>query len=64
MAPWSKEQNTILDQRNNVSSYSNLHRFFDAEDGYDDDGNDWYDDGPTSCRDIISGCDMDDYYSD
>lgn len=30
----------------------------------DDDDPYWEDDGPTSCRDIISECDMAYYYSD
>jgi exonuclease 3'-5' domain-containing protein 1 len=28
------------------------------------DSYDWYDDGPTSCRDIIDDCDYHFYYSD
>ena len=53
LAPWSKEQNVKLDQWNYVPPATN----------YDDDEDDeWYDDGRTSCRDII--WDHDSYYSD
>ncbi|KAF5844037.1 hypothetical protein GGP41_003900 [Bipolaris sorokiniana] len=56
MAPWSKEQHKLLDQWNYVPrNYSN--RSFNSQ-------NDWYDDGPTSCRDIIDDCDYHLYYSD
>ena len=58
LAPWSEDQNKTLDEWNYVPppTYSN-----DNDDGY---GDDWYDDGPTSCRDIINSCDYDLYYSD
>jgi exonuclease 3'-5' domain-containing protein 1 len=63
MAPWSKEQNIILDQWNYVPPP--LSESFGLHDDWDDDGgDDWYDDGPTSCRDIISSWDYDYYYSD
>ena len=55
MAPWSKEQNTLLDQWNYVPR-----NYLDESDSDDD----WYDDGPTSCRDIINDCDYHFYYSD
>jgi exonuclease 3'-5' domain-containing protein 1 len=57
MAPWSKKQNTVLDQWNYVPPCNFFDESFDAHD-------DWYDDGPTSCRDIINDCDYDYYYSD
>jgi exonuclease 3'-5' domain-containing protein 1 len=68
MAPWSKEQNTVLDQLHYVPSSGNFSdAFFDVydDDEEEEDGNDnWYDDYPTSCRDIINDCDYDYYYSD
>jgi exonuclease 3'-5' domain-containing protein 1 len=69
MAPWSKEQNTVLDQWNYVPSGDFFDGSFDADDDFDahndfDADDDWYDDGPTSCRDIINDCDYDLYYSD
>ena len=62
MAPWSKAQNIILDQWNYVPPPCNYldESFGPHDDGYDD----WYDNGPTSCRDIINDCDYDYYYSD
>tara|TARA_R110002003_G_scaffold2519_1_gene24404 strand:- start:2148 stop:2879 length:732 start_codon:yes stop_codon:yes gene_type:complete len=62
MAPWSKEQNTVLDQWNYVPPPCNY--FDESFDPHDDGDDDWYDDGPTSCRDIINDCDYDYYYSD
>jgi exonuclease 3'-5' domain-containing protein 1 len=56
MAPWSKEQNTILDQWNCVPPRNDFAESFDSDD--------WYDDGPTSCRDIIDDCDYILYYDD
>lgn len=53
MAPWSKEQNTLLDQWNYV-----------PPDRFDRSLEDWYEYGPTSCRDIISDWDYHLYYSD
>ncbi|KAF2114629.1 ribonuclease H-like domain-containing protein [Lophiotrema nucula] len=62
MGPWSKDQNLLLDQWNYVAP---LDHYDDTFDQYDDDlEDDWYDDGPTSCRDIISSWDYDYYYSD
>ncbi|KAM0817497.1 putative 3'-5' exonuclease domain-containing protein [Seiridium cardinale] len=49
LAPWSEEQNKILDQWNYVPPHN-----FSSED----------DDCPTSCKDIISYWDYDYYYSD
>jgi exonuclease 3'-5' domain-containing protein 1 len=61
MAPWSKEQNTFLDQWNYVPPPRNdFDELFDPEGEYED----FYDDGPTSCRDMINDCDMHLYYSD
>ncbi|KAF2790572.1 hypothetical protein K505DRAFT_327494 [Melanomma pulvis-pyrius CBS 109.77] len=60
MAPWSKEQNITLDQWNYVPS----HNYFNGVDLDDDEYDDWYDDGPTSCRDIINDWDYRFYYSD
>jgi len=60
LAPWSEEQNKNLDEWNYVPPPPD---YFDEDDSWDD--NDiWYDDGPTSCRDIINDCDYDLYYSD
>jgi exonuclease 3'-5' domain-containing protein 1 len=63
LAPWSKEQNKILDEWNYVPPPRD---YFDEDDDdwdiNEDDG--WVDDGPTSCRDIISSWDYDLYYSD
>jgi len=56
MAPWSKKQNTLLDQWNYVPR--------NYTDGSFDSHDDWYDDVPTSCRDIIDDCDYHLYYSD
>jgi exonuclease 3'-5' domain-containing protein 1 len=66
LAPWSNEQNTLLDQCNYAPAPQyNLDDFFGfGDDPADDVDDDWYDDGPTSCRDIISSWDMDYYYSD
>lgn len=70
LAPWNKEQNTVLDQWNYVPPPRNfLDESFDPheefyDDWYDDGYDDWSDDGPTSCRDIINSCDYDYYYSD
>jgi exonuclease 3'-5' domain-containing protein 1 len=66
MAPWSEEQNTVLDQWHYVPSRGNsFDGFFDAHDDDDDnDDDDWYDYYPTSCRDIIDDCDYEYYYSD
>jgi exonuclease 3'-5' domain-containing protein 1 len=60
MAPWSKEQNMLLDQWNYVPPRNDFDEDFDES--FDSD--DWYDDGPTSCRDVIDDCDYDFYYSD
>ena len=57
MVPWSKDQNTVLDQWNYVPPCNVFDEFIDAHD-------DWYHDGPTSCRDIINDCDYDYHYSD
>jgi len=62
MAPWSKEQNIILDQWNYVPPP--LGYFDESFDPHHDWDDGWYDDGPTSCRDIINDCDYDYYYSD
>ncbi|KAF1834759.1 hypothetical protein BDW02DRAFT_321722 [Decorospora gaudefroyi] len=48
IAPWSKEQNTLLDQWECVPPPC---------DDFDESDDDWYDDSPTSCRDIISSWD-------
>ena len=62
MAPWSDDQNKILDQWNYVPPPRD---YFNESDDWDFDERDgWYDDGPTSCRDIINDCDYDYYYSD
>ena len=65
-APWSKEQNNALDQWYLVSLHDDLDGLIqspsDEDNDLDDDG--WYDDGPTSCRDIIDTCDWHYYYSD
>ncbi|ORY03126.1 hypothetical protein BCR34DRAFT_617855 [Clohesyomyces aquaticus] len=64
IAPWSKEQHTLLDQRHYVPPIpSYFNDYLDDPFDYDQDGY-WYDDSPTSCRDIISDCDMHLYYSD
>ncbi|MCJ1385188.1 hypothetical protein MMC17_008309 [Xylographa soralifera] len=52
LAPWSEDQNRTLDEWNYV----------DEDDDWNRDN--WNDDGPTSCRDIISSWDYDHYYSD
>ncbi|CAN9090525.1 unnamed protein product [Alternaria alternata] len=54
MAPWSKEQNMVLDQWNYVPPRNYFAESFDSYDS--DDG------GPTSCRDVIFDHDL--YYSD
>lgn len=54
MAPWSEDQNRTLDEWNWVPPH---------RDHFDEDDN-WDDDWPTSCRDIISSWDYDYYYSD
>lgn len=55
MAPWNKNQNDILDKCNYVAPY---------DPDWPSDEEDWIDDGPTSCRDIISAEDYRFYYSD
>jgi len=57
MAPWSKGQNMVLDQWNNVPPRNYFAEYF-AKSG---DSDDW-DGGPTNCRDIIDDYDL--YYSD
>jgi exonuclease 3'-5' domain-containing protein 1 len=64
MAPWSKEQNMVLDQWNYVPPRNDFDEFFDESFDQSFDSDDWYDDGPTSCRDIIDDCDYHLYYSD
>jgi exonuclease 3'-5' domain-containing protein 1 len=67
MAPWTESQNILLDQWNYglsrpVQDYDDW-----VENGameYGDEDDEFYDDGPTSCRDIINNCDYDLYYSD
>jgi exonuclease 3'-5' domain-containing protein 1 len=54
MAPWSKEQNMVLDQWNYVPPFNYFAEPSDSDDGYDG--------GPTNCRDIIDDYDL--YYSD
>jgi exonuclease 3'-5' domain-containing protein 1 len=64
IAPWTESQNVRLDQWNYVPSRS-VQDYDDwVEDGYGDEDDEFYDDGPTSCRDIISAWDYDLYYSD
>jgi exonuclease 3'-5' domain-containing protein 1 len=70
LAPWSKEQNMILDGENSAPSlrksldeYPSLYEQ-DCDDDDDYGYDDRSDDGPTSCRDIISSWDMHYYYSD
>ncbi|KAH7012259.1 uncharacterized protein B0I36DRAFT_340775, partial [Microdochium trichocladiopsis] len=60
LAPWSDDQNRVLDKWNHVP-----YRSFSEEDGwgFDEGGWDPDDDGPTSCRDIINDCDFEYYYS-
>jgi len=69
-APWSEEQNTVLNQLNYVPPRNFFDGCFDA---HDDSYNDWHDDqyddqyddgGPTNCRDIIDDSDFEFYYSD
>jgi exonuclease 3'-5' domain-containing protein 1 len=63
IAPWSREQNALLDQWNHVPSHDeDLDDSLDYSDDNCDD--DWYDDGPTSCRDVIDDCDYHFYYND
>jgi exonuclease 3'-5' domain-containing protein 1 len=62
LAPWSKDQNKTLDEWNYVPprrDYFNEDCDWDFEEDYD-----WYDEGPTSCRDIINDEDYYLYYSD
>jgi exonuclease 3'-5' domain-containing protein 1 len=61
IAPWSEEQNMALDQWHNPPCDLGWSCESDED---EDDGDDWYDDGPTSCRDIIDTCDWGFYYSD
>lgn len=69
MAPWTKEQNDLLDRIHNPQP---LYNALDIDDDFGiidpfDNGESDYDDwdyGPTSCRDIINDCDMHYYYSD
>jgi exonuclease 3'-5' domain-containing protein 1 len=64
LAPWSVDQNRTLDEWFRIYLPPS-HNYFDEDDygGFHED-DDWIDDGPTSCRDIINDCDMDYYYSD
>ncbi|OAK93864.1 hypothetical protein IQ06DRAFT_363950 [Phaeosphaeriaceae sp. SRC1lsM3a] len=72
LAPWTKEENEFLNRINCPHvSYSrddalDFENEFDIMDSLDNDeaDDDWYDDGPTSCRDIISASNMHYYYSD
>lgn len=57
LAPWSEDQNRTLDKWNYVAPPDDFLEDFDEND-------DWEDDGPISCRDIISSWDYDYYYSD
>lgn len=62
LAPWNEDQNRTLDEWNYVPPPRDFH-----EDDFGADWDElesWDDDGPTSCRDIISNCDYDYYYSD
>lgn len=59
LAPWSEDQNRKLDEWNYVPPAESL----DEDDVWDEE-DDWYDDGSTSCRDIISNRDYHLYYSD
>ncbi|KAF7945361.1 hypothetical protein EAE96_010136 [Botrytis aclada] len=62
LAPWSGDQNKTLDGWNYVPP---LPDFLDEDYGWNDEEEyEDYDDGPTSCRDIINDCDYDYYYSD
>jgi exonuclease 3'-5' domain-containing protein 1 len=63
--PWSEAQNGMLDQWNYVPCLLEdcFSEWMHGDGGYGED--DWVDDdGPTSCRDIISDRDYDMYYSD
>lgn len=51
----------MLGKRNYVPPRPYLDDFFEFEEDCDED---WYDDGPTSCRDIISSWDYRMYHSD
>ena len=59
LAPWCGDQNRKLDEWNYVPPPRD---YFGEED--DDEYDDWRDDGPTSCRDIIDSCGYHYYYSD
>ncbi|TAQ88894.1 hypothetical protein B7494_g2777 [Chlorociboria aeruginascens] len=60
-APWSEDQNRTLDGWNYVPPRD----YFDKDDEpYEYDDMYWEDDGPTSCKDIISDSDYGYYYSD
>lgn len=62
LAPWCEDQNRKLDEWNYVPPPRD---YFGEEDDWDsDEYDDWRDDGPTSCRDIIDSCDYHYYYSD
>jgi exonuclease 3'-5' domain-containing protein 1 len=64
LSPWSEDQNRTLDEWNYVPPPRD---HFDEDDNWDfdeDEDGGWDDDGPTSCRDIISSWDYDYYYSD
>ena len=56
LAPWSQQQNTLLDQCHYVPASSH----YSDDDGYDDP----YYEGSMSCRDIIDTADWHMYYSD
>lgn len=62
LAPWSEDQNRTLDKWNYVPP---PRAYLDEDDEWDfNEEASWYDDGPTSCKDIISDADYDYYYSD
>ncbi|KAH8710119.1 hypothetical protein GQ44DRAFT_714679 [Phaeosphaeriaceae sp. PMI808] len=65
LAPWNKDQNTSLDQWNYVPPARDyFDEPFEMHDESGDEDYDWYDDGPTTCRDCIDDCDYHFYYSD
>jgi exonuclease 3'-5' domain-containing protein 1 len=72
LAPWTKEQNGFLDRINSPHVSCSRRDALDFDDDFDDLDSfdneepdyDWWDDGPTSCRDIINDSDMHYYYSD
>ncbi|KAJ4330882.1 hypothetical protein N0V87_009613 [Didymella glomerata] len=64
LAPWSQQQNIALDRLHSGDLRYDVDGSQDPHSWSDSPEDEWYDDGPTSCRDVINDCDYEFYYSD